>query len=181
MSYTVAFSTTQSLGEPSEIIVTDSSSGSDVTVSTRRVYLVTAQGQWLTENGLSDTEAYTLWPLADGATLTLDVLTEDMALWVTLAYVTSGGAVANGATLTKLQGYTLYDEDFYYGLTQDQALQNQPPPMVIQDANYYMNKMIFRVELDSGNQAIVYGNDIVSAQNCYSRATYMRLNEGLYF
>lgn len=181
MAYSVAFTTSQVLGAPTQIVITDLSTGSDGTVSTRRVYLVTATGQWLTANGLSSTSAYTEWPLADGSVLTLTVLTEDMSLFVTLAYVTAGGAVANGATLTKLQGYTLFDEDFYYSLTQDQALQNQPPPMIIQDANYYMNKMIFRVELDSGNQAITYGNDIVSAQNCYSRATFMRLNESLYF
>jgi len=181
LPYSVAFSTTQVLGAPNEIVITDSSSGSDVTAVSRLVTIVTATGQWLTEAGLSDTLATTSWPLADGAVLTLDILTEDMALYITLAYVTSVGAVANGATLTKLQGYTLYNENFYYELTQDEALQNQPPPMIIQDSNYYMSKMIFRVEVDSGDNAITYGNDIVSAQNCYSRATYMRLHESNYF
>ena len=102
MAITVSFSTTQTIGEPQNIIITDSSVGTDVTTVTRRVYLVDNLGNYITESGSYTSVAYTEWPLADGNTLTLDVLTQDMALNVTLSYVTSGGAVANGATLTTL-------------------------------------------------------------------------------
>jgi len=181
MAYTVAFSTSQVAGAPSEIVITDASTGSDGTVSTRYIYLVNSAGKYIDEDGEHDTATFIEWPLAAGASKTLDVLTTDMALNVTLSYVTSLGAVANGATLTTLCGFTLYNETFYYSLTQAQASQNQPPPMIIQDSNYYMNKLILRTNIDSGNQAISLGGDITSAQNCYDLATYMVTNQGDYF
>lgn len=179
MPLSVSFTTSQTLGNESGINLVDTTTGSDPATSARRIYLQTATNQYLTANGISDTIAYTLWPIASGNSLTLDYLTEDMALNITLAYVDSGGTTL--ADDFELSGFTLYNESFYYELTQNQALQNQPPPMIIQDSNYYMNKMILRVEIDSGNNAITYGSDIVSAQDCYSRATYMRLNENDFF
>lgn len=179
MSLSVSFTTSQVIGAPSEIVIVDTTTGSDVLAVSRRLALVTATGQYLTEAGLFDTATYISWPIADGLTLTLDVLDEDMALDITLDYLNvSGGVVASD---TSLEGFTLYNMSYMYTLTQDQALQNQPPPMIIQDSNYYNNKSIFITEIDSGNNAITYGGDIVSAQNCYSRATYMRINSNSYF
>jgi len=179
MAITVAFSTNQVVGAPQNIVLVDSSSGTDVTAVNRRVYLVNAAGEYITESGTTTAVAYTEWPLADGATLTLDVLSVDAALNITLSYVNVSGAAV--ATLTKLQGFTLYNETFYYSLTQAQASQNQPPPMIIQDSNYYSNKLILRTNIDSGDQAITLGGDITSAQNCYDLATYMVTNQALYF
>lgn len=179
MAITVVFTTSQVSGSPSEIVITDASTGSDVTASTRRVFIVNSAGQYITESGTFDTSTYTAWPIASGSTLTLDVLTEDAALNITLSYVTSGGATV--ATDTNLCAFTLYNETFYYSLTQAQASQNQPPPMIIQDSNYYTNKLILRTEIDSGNQAVTLGDDITSAQNCYDRATYMVTNQDLFF
>ena len=183
MAITVIFSTSQVLGAPQNIVLTDASTGSDVNAVSRRIYITNAQGQYLTQNnGISaaDTPTYTDFPLADGAVITLQsIISEDMALSIRLAYVdVSGDVVAN---TTNLVGFTQYNESFYYGLTQDQAQQNQPPPMIMQDSNYYTNKGIFRTEMDSGNNAIELGADITSAQACYSRATYMRLKENDYF
>ncbi len=179
MAITVAFSTSQVVGAPSEIVITDSSTGSDVSAVNRRVYLVNSAGEYITESGTTAAVAYTEWPLADGNTLTLDVLAFDMALNVTLSYVNVSGGVV--ATLTQLQGFTLYNETFYYSLTQAQASQNQPPPMIIQDSNYYTNKLILRTNIDSGDQAITLGGDITSAQNCYDLATYMVSKQADYF
>lgn len=176
---TASFSTSQSVGSPSEIILTDSSTGSDGTAVSRRVYLVNAAGEYITESGTTTAVAYTEFPLADGSEITLDVLDEDMALYITLTYNTVAGAVV--ATVTNLRGFTLYNETFYYALTQSQAMQNQPPPMIMQDNNFYTNKGILRTEIDSGNNAIAYGSDIVSAQACYDRATYMVANQNIYF
>jgi hypothetical protein len=179
MPYIVAFSTSQVQGAPNAIVLTDSSTGSDGTVASRRIYLQDDIGNYLVPSG---SLSYIDWPLVQGNAITLSVLNNrDMALFITLNYVTNTGAIANGATLTQLQGFTLYNEDFYYSLTQDQALQNQPPPVIIQDSRYYTSKMILRVEIDSGNQAIIFANDIMSAQECYDRATYIRLNKNDYF
>jgi hypothetical protein len=181
MAITVSFTVSQVIGSPENIVLVDSSTGTDVTAVNRRIYVTNAAGAYLTENsGSSTTSAYTEFPLADGATITLEgILTTDMAVNVTLTYVNvSGGSVA---TDTSLEGFTMYNETFYYSLTQAQASQSQPPPMLIQDSNYYTNKMILRVEIDSGNQAILYGDDITTAQGCYDRASYMVLNQNLFF
>lgn len=178
MAISVSFTTSQVLGAPQNIVITDTSSGSDVTAANRRVIITNAAGQYITESGLSTTATYTTWPLLDGP-LTLDILSTDAALLITLNYVNVSGATV--ATGNSLNGFTLYNETYYYSLTQAQAQQKQPPPMIIQDSNYYYNKMILRENIDDGNQAISLGNDITTAQNAYDRATYMVLNENDYF
>ena len=180
MAITVSFTVSQVVGSPENIVITDTSTGSDVLAVNRRIYVTNAAGAYLTEdNTISTSSAYIEWPLAAGNTKTLsDILSQDMALNVTLTYVNvSGGTVA---TDTSLEGFTLYNETFYYGLTQAQASQSSPPP-IIQDTNYFSNKMQLRVLIDSGNQAITLGADIQTAQNCYNMATQMVNNENDYF
>ena len=181
MAITAAFSTSQVIGNPQNIVLVDSSSGTDVLAVERRIYVVNAAGQYLTENyTVSDSIAYTAFPLADGATITLEnILSVDTAAYITLTYNDVSGNVR--ATVTNLVGFTMYNESFYYTLTQNQAQQNQPPPMIMQDSNYYTNKGILRTEIDSGNNAIELGADITSAQSCYDRASYMVANQNTYF
>ncbi len=181
MAITVSFTTSQVTGSPQNIVLVDSSSGTDGAAVSRRIYITNAANQYLTQDyGVSVSEAYTEFPLADGATITLvSILPQDSALYVRLVYVNGSGGVV--ATATNLTGFTLYNETFYYTLTQAQAQQNQPPPMIIQDSNYYSNKSILRVNIDSGNQAIELGADITTAQNCYDLATYMVTKQADYF
>lgn len=181
MAITVSFTVNQVVGSPENIVLVDTSTGSDVLAVSRRIYITNSAGAYLTEGPtVSTTSAYTEWPIADGATITLEnILSQDSALNVTLTYVNvSGGSVASD---TSLEGFTMYNETFYYSLTQAQATQNQPPPMIIQDSNYYMNKIILRENIDDGNQAILYGDDITTAQSAYDRATYQVLNQNLFF
>jgi len=181
MAINVSFTVSQVVGSPQNIVLVDTSTGSDVSAVGRRVYVTNSAGQYLTENyTLSDSIAYTDFPLVSGSTITLqDILSMDMAVNVTLTYVdVSGNSVA---TDTSLEGFTLYNESFYYSLTQAQASQNTPPPTIIQDNNYYSNKTIFRTLIDSGNNAITLGSDITTAQTCYNMATYMQNNQSDYF
>lgn len=178
MPITVSFAATQVVGSPQNIVITDSSAGTDITAVNRRLYFTNAAGSYVVPSGT--TTDYVLFPLSEGATKTVsDILPNDMALNITLSYVNVSGAVV--ATETILTGFTLYNETFYYSLTQAQAQQNQPPPNIIQDSNYYSNKMILRVEIDSGNQALELGSDITTAQGCYDRASYMVANQNNYF
>ncbi len=178
MAITASFTVSQTVGLPSNINLLDTSSGSDISAVARRIYITNDAGAYLVPTGT--TTNYVLFPLASGASISINVLTKDMALSITLQYVDINGNVV-ATTAAILEGFTLYNESFYYTLTQAQAQQNQPPPNIIQDSNYYGNKMILRVEIDSGNQAISLASDITTAQGCYDRATYMRLNEGNYF
>lgn len=177
MAITVSFQTSQVVGNPQNIVLVDTSQGTDVTAVARRIFIATQSGSNLVPSGT--TTNYILWPLGAGSTITLNVLAQDSALNVTLEYVNvSGGVVAFD---TVLEGFTLYNETFYYSLTQAQAMQNQPPPMIIQDSDYFTNKSILRTQIDDGNQAIALGNDITTAQAAYDRATYMVSHQQLFF
>ena len=77
MPLTPNFSTSQAVGEPSVITVTDTSTGSDAAIASRRVYLVDYEGNYVVAAGT--TTAYTPWPLAQ-TSIDIDCLTEDMAL-----------------------------------------------------------------------------------------------------
>jgi len=179
VAISTSFTTSQTIGNTAGINIVDTSTGSDVTATGRRIYLQNSLGQYVTESGVTDAVAYTSWPLADGNSISLDVLENATALEVTLVYVNVSGVSVSQAT--KLCGFTLYAESFYYSLTQAQAQQNTPPPTILQDSNYYMQKMMLRVNIDSGNNAITYGDDIVSAQNCYNLANYQIANETFFF
>jgi len=181
MAITASFTTNQVPGNSQNIVLVDTSVGSAVLAVERRIYVVNAAGQYLTENyTVSDSIAYIPFPLADGATITLEnILSVDTAVYITLTYNNVSGGVV--ATVTNLKGFTLYNETFYYSLTQSQAMQNQPPPMIIQDSNYFTNKSTLRTQIDDGDQAIELGSDITTAQAAYDRATYMVLNQNIFF
>jgi hypothetical protein len=169
------FSTSQSAGSPSVITITDTSTGSDVAVTQRRVYLLDWQGNYVVPSGT--TTNYIQWPIAQ-ATINIDCLTQDMALEVTVEWLN----VSNVALYdkTELVGFTLYNETFYYALTQAQAAASTPTT-ILQDTSFLQNKSNLRLFIDSGNQAVTLGYDIVSAQQCYNLATNLNTNQDLYY
>ncbi len=165
------FTTSQSYGLPSIIVFNDTSTGL-VNVAARRIYIQTGYGTYLTPAG--STTDYILWPLATNP-ISIDILDKDYATVVVIQWVDINGTVLY--TATSPIGFTLYNEQELYDLTQDQTSNYS----IIQDTNYYSNKMQMRVEIDSGDQAMLLATDIAGAQSCYDRATYLRLNKSLYF
>lgn len=176
MPLTPNFSTSQTVGEPSVITVTDTSTGSDAAIASRRVYLVDYEGNYVVE-GSNTTTDYTPWPLAQ-TSIDIDCLTEDMALSVVVTWNNSAGVQLY--TTTQLTGFTLFNESFYYSLTQGQAAVSNPS-FILQDTAYFYNKSRLRSLIDSGDQAISLGADITSAQACYDLATVMVNNQNIYF
>lgn len=171
MALTPNFSASQPSGEPSVVTLTDTSTGSDVSITERRVYLQNSDGDYVVPSGVSTD--YVVWPLAD-TSIDIDCLSQDSALSITVNWVDSGGATVE--TKTILCGFTEYNEEFYYQLTQGQVGSN-----IQFDTTYYQNKLQLRVLIDSGNQAISLGDDIYSAQECYDQATNLRLNGNYYY
>jgi len=154
------------------IRLTDTSTGADAAITQRRVYLQQADGSYLVPTGT--TTDYIYWNYLD-ASIDIDVLNTDYALLILVQWLNVGNTVLyskNG-----LYGFTWYNENFLYTLTQFQ----QNNPTVLQDTNYFNNKSKVRVLIDSGDQAIVWGNDITNAQENYDAASYFRLNENLFF
>ena len=175
MPLTPNFSTSQQAGLPSNVIITDTSTGSDVAIVSRRVFLVNYAGEYVVADGT--TTNYTVWPLAQSS-ISIDCLSVDAALSVTVNWVDAGGVTLY--TKTSLAGFTLFNETFYYSLTQGQAAISNPS-YILQDNTYFQNKSRLRVLIDSGNQAVTLGYDITTAQECYDLATYMVNNQNNLF
>jgi hypothetical protein len=172
MPITASFTASQTLGLPSIITLTDTSTGSDATVTARRVYLQKADGTYLTPAGiLTD---YIVWPL-DQASIDIDALDRDYALNIVVTHVTaSGTAVASAA---QLKVFAQHLELFDYTLTENEA----SDPRIVSDTRYFASRIELRVKLDAAANAIRYGNDIYGAQAMLDKAQFLMDRQNLYF
>jgi hypothetical protein len=172
MAISPSFSASQNSGTPSIITLTDTSTGTDVTIAKRRVYLLQSDGTYLVPTGT--TTNYIDWSIAD-ISISLNVLVQDTALSITVQWLTSSNVLV--ANKTTSFAFTAYNETFYYGLTESQVANAN----LTASTNWYQTKMILRVELDSAYQAISFASDIFSAQAALNRATYISTNQSFFF
>lgn len=172
MSFQPNFTASQYSGTPSVITLSDTSTGSDVTIASRRVYLLQANGTFLVPAGTTTT--YIVWDLVD-TSIDLDVLSQDSALSITVQWLTAANAVVTSKTISF--AFTAYNETFYYGLTESQVANSN----LSASTNWYQTKLVLRVEIDSADQAITFASDIYSAQAALNRATYISTNQALFF
>lgn len=168
------FTASQNSGTPNLIFLTDTSTGSDVTITKRRIYLLQSDGTYLTPAGTPVNQHYIDWALID-TTISLDVLVQDTALSITVQWLTAGNVEV--ASVTTSFAFTAYNETFYYGLTESQVANAN----LTASTNWYQTKMILRVELDSAYQAISFASDIFSSQAALNRATYISTNQSFFF
>lgn len=161
------FEVTQPIGEPSVVRVTDTSTGSDVAITQRRVYLRKWDGTFLVPSGTSTD--YIQWPLAS-VNIDIDALDKDYGLDVVVQWLNVSNVVLYDKT--ESSGQTSYNEEFDYDLTRLLAAN----PLLINDNNFQENKSNLRTFIDSGDQAIERYSDIYAAQLCYDRATELRIN-----
>ena len=166
------FTASQNSGTPNLIFLTDTSTGSDVTITKRRIYLLQSNGTYLVPAG-TNTD-YIEWALVD-TTTSLNVLIQDTALSITVEWLTAANVVVD--SLTTSFAFTAYNETFYYGLTESQVANAN----LTASTNWYQTKMILRVELDSAYQAISFASDIFSAQAALNRATFISTNQSYFF
>jgi hypothetical protein len=166
------FTASQNSGTPNLIFLTDTSTGSDVTITKRRIYLLQSDGTYLVPAGTATN--YIEWALVD-VTTSLNVLIQDTALSITVQWLTAGNVEV--ASLTTSFAFTAYNETFYYGLTESQVANAN----LTASTNWYQTKMILRVELDSAYQAISFASDIFSAQAALNRATFISTNQSYFF
>ena len=155
MSFTPAFTVSQSVN-PNAFTLNDTSVGSDVAITGRRIYLYTADNSTLVPTGINT--AYVDFPLSDGASIVLNVLNVDYALMITVQWLNVSNAVLY--TLTQYFSFTANDETFLFNLSTMQSSK----PSIIQDQLYLSNKFLLRLYVDSANQAISKGNDVYKAQ-----------------
>jgi len=175
MAIVANFSASQTPGVPGTILLTDTSTGTDVAVTQRRVYIQTAAGDYLVEEGV--TTEYSPWidfPATTELTLT-DILDKDYGVRVVVQWLDVSDTVLYDKTL--YYGFTCYNEDFDYQLTQTVA----GNPLLISDNNFWGNKSTLRGYIDSGNNAITRNSDTAAAQQCYDLAANMRINSQYFF
>lgn len=172
MALTLNFSTSQPVGEPSVVTVEDESTGSDAAITQRRVYLRQANGEFLVPSGT--TTDYIEWDYSQ-STIDIDALDKDYALDVVVEWLNVSNVVLYDKTLPR--GFTSYNEDFDYGLTQ----QLSGNPMLINDNRFFTEKSDLRTAIDSGDQALDRASDVYGAQRCYDTATNLRLKSQYYF
>ena len=166
------FTASQNSGTPNLIFLTDTSTGSDGTITKRRIYLLQSDGTYLVPAGTATN--YIEWALLD-VTTSLNVLIQDTALSITVEWLTASNVVV--ANKTTSFAFTAYNETFYYGLTESQVANAN----LTASTNWYQTKMILRVELDSAYQAISFASDIFSAQAALNRATFISTNQSYFF
>lgn len=171
MPLTPSFTVSQSSVTPGSLTVVDTSTGSDVAIVARRIYVSQSDGTYLTGDGSVN---YTAWPLAD-TSITLSILTVDIGASITVEWIDVNGGVVD--TLNNTYALAEYNKQFLYYLVQLQGL----TPGIYQDTNYSSNIGVFWTNIIAGINAVTYGNDIAACQASFDRATYMRLNQNLYF
>ncbi len=172
MALTVNFQVSQNILSPSSLVIGDVSTGSDASIVTRHVYLQLANGSYLVPSGI--TTDYNNWP-EPSAVLTLDVLDQDYAINIKIDWLNISGTIVY--TKQQVYSFTLYSEQYYYTLTQQQAGGYKN----ISDTNYFNNKQQLRVFIDSANNAVEFASDIYGAQEQLDSANYMISNQNLYF
>lgn len=178
MAISQNFTASQSSGAPNIITLTDTSTGVDTAVTSRRIYLLQSNGTYLVPDGI--TTNYIVWAITNTTTreplaINLNVLTEDTALSVRVDWLNATNIVLY--TSSNTFAFTAYNETFYYGLTESQVAN----PNLSASTNWYQTKLNLRVEIDSAKQAIAFASDIVSAQEALNRANYISTNQAYFF
>ncbi len=166
------FTVTQSFNSPSNLTFTDTSTGSDVNIASRSIYIEQANGDYIVISG--NTNNYTTWYVND-TTATFDILDKDYAVTITVNWLDQNGNVLY--TSANIFAFTNFNEKFDYGLTQMLTAN----PVLINDNDFFDYKEELRISIDSGNQAFDLAGDLFAAQQCYDRATNLRSNSQYYF
>lgn len=168
---TANFSSSESLSSNNLVTFLDISTGSDGTITTRRIYILLANGTYLVPTGT--TTDYIVWDYAN-ASIVVDILTQSTAASVRVDWLAGSSVVY---TKTILMGWDLYDYVFLFGLLQTQTSK----PNIIDDSNYYNNTLAMIVNLFQGENAIEKMDDLYSSQAAFNRNTFLINNQNLFF
>lgn len=171
MALTPNFSSSENLSANNYVTFVDTSTGSDGTIVTRRVYILQADGTYLVPAGT--TTNYFLWDYTN-ASITVDLLSKSTTANVTVEWWSSSAKVYTKTILTE---WDLYDYVFLFGLLQTQTSN----PLIINDANYYNNTMAMIVNLFQSENAVELMDDLYSSQSALDRNQQLINNQNGYF
>lgn len=149
-------------------VLTDTSTGSDGTVTKIVVFIYDAANIQIA--GSPFTFAYT-----PNAAYNLSVLTQDIAVNVVVQWQTVASVVQ--VTTSLLFVFTGYSEWYMYGLLQQTSAQNR----LLVDMDFLYNLYKLRVFIDNANKAIEVGGSIFNAEAYILLAQNMSNNTNLFF
>lgn len=173
MPFTQSFTVAQTPLNPSIIVITDTSTGTPTSpIVQRRITITDYAGNYIVPTGT--TTNYIIWAVGTNP-ISLDVLTQDMAVNIKVDWYQSGAIIEY--TLNANYCFTQFSKQFLYYLIQLQS-QNYN---IIQDNSYWNNVGILWTNIIGALNSIEIGNDIAASQACLNRTNYMQQNQSIYF
>lgn len=169
MALTPSFTIGNNASVTSTFLVTDTSTGSDVAIANRLLYLYDASNTLFTGAPIQ-------FPLSAGSTLSPAILTQDFAFSATMVWTDSGGNPLYTVSM-QLGVFTGFLESFAYGLSQQVAANNS----ILNDVVFYGNWGKLRTLIDSANQAIAIIGSIYNSQSMILLAQDLTTNSNLNF
>jgi hypothetical protein len=174
MAFQGAFTVTQNT--ESTITLTDSSTGSDPTITERRIYIFKYDGTTIVPDGT--TTDYIVWALADTSITLEDIFSRDYAVNIEVDWVSSNPDPNNTYTETILYDFYWYAMLFLCDLTANIQARN---PSIFAERNFMFNKFqCYTYILDSQN-AVSLMTNIYDAQRSLDKAYEMIQNQSTYF
>lgn len=172
MSFSPAFTVSQSAATPNIIVLQDTSTGVDASITQRRIYITDNEGAYIVPSGTSTD--YIVWPLATNP-ISLNVLTQDTAANIFVEWLD----VSNTVLYDDDEDYPLieYGKQFYFYLIQQLALN----PSTYQDSNYASNLALFWTYIIGAINAINIGSSLSASQALMNKETDMQNNQSKYF
>ncbi len=175
MAFSAAFSV--SLIGTSTLLFTDTSTGSDATITERRIYLYKYDNTTIVPDGV--TTDYIPWPIADTTITLTDILAgRDYAINQDVIWVT---ATPDPGSTYEAEVLQLYDANAYVfgGTLLAQRLARNP--LQTNDNNFDMNEAIFMCNISQSENAVLTLQNIGLAQAALDKLYYKRINTLYYF
>lgn len=151
-----------------QILLTDTSSGSDAGLTSRTISLFLTTGSLLTGSTIN-------WPIGD-STITLDVLNKDYSLQILVQWASS--APIGGSTYTKQKLFTSTGNLLAFNFYIIQQLTAQPD--IVNNTDYMAALNRLEVEINNAQLAQTYGNQFL-AQAALDRGFYLETNKSYFF
>lgn len=166
------FTATQYVSSPELIVFTDTSSGEDATVASRRAYMRKSDGTFLVTTGT--TTDYMLWPLAN-TTISYDVLDKDYALTITIEWLNTVNTVLYSKTVDYC--FSTYSKVYDTKLSKAQV----SSPSLLDRDNWLSTKFALTTYIRAADDAISLGAGITIAQLSLNKAKFIIDNPKLVF
>jgi hypothetical protein len=172
MPFSQNFTVAQTSANPAFVIITDTSTGTDGAIDSRRIYITDCFGNYIVPSGT--TTNYIDWPLVDNP-ISLNILTQDTAANIRVEWLDASNNILY--ELNNNYCFSEFNKQFLYYLIQ---LQSQTYN-IIQDNNYWGNVGIFWTNIIGAINSVEIGDDIFASQACLNRATNMAQNQAYFF